>query len=153
MPILARFCTSWCSGVPHSMAKSASKNDLSADPSPLSNVSQENAWKAVELTIGNTRKLSKSNFGSASRPPANRDFLASFSPVFILMVKAYTIEPTRIKTARAIGKMSVKNMRSQKVPSPMHESGRDSPPMFTLKTSKIESTLCACTGEWGAGFA
>ena len=41
----------------------------------------------------------------------------------------------------------VKSICCLNVPSPMHESGRDSLAMLTLKTSKIESSPCASLGN------
>ena len=60
---------------------------------------------------------------------------------------ANTNEQTTMPAAMTRGKTRVKNRRSQYVPSPMQESGRDSPEMFKLKTSKIESRLCALLGN------
>ena len=52
-----------------------------------------------------------------------------------------------MQAAMTSGKRMVKSICCLNVPSPMHESGRDSLAMLTLKTSKIESSPCASLGN------
>jgi len=64
-----------------------------------------------------------------------------------LLHVALANEQKQMHTAITMGKRMVKSICCEKDPNAIHESGSEIPAMFTLKTSKIDSTFRADFGK------